>query len=174
MPQEDIRGIKDLIHIPYPPLVFILGAVIVLLILAGVVFALRSFLRKHPSHAPSAPPIPIPDQILNELAGLYAQLSETPESIKAFHFRLSEIFRRYLEFRFGFAATDSTTEEIVQQLPRVSQMSDTERDSILKILRGADEVKFADQKRSREESVLLGEQTEALVRNTQPSREGTA
>jgi len=174
MPQEDIRGLKDLIHIPYPPLVYVLGAAAVLMILVGIFYGLRKLLRKKSKQAPCAPPIPVPDQILAELTGICANLDEAPESIKRFHFRLSELFRRYLEFRFGFAATDSTTEEVIEYLDGSPQLTVPEKDEIVKILRAADEVKFADQVRSREESRNLGEQTEALVRSSETTRGGLA
>lgn len=172
MPQEDIRGLKDLIHIPYPLYVYVVGGLLAVALLALVFLLLRKIFRKKEARAPEIPAVPLQEQILKELAGLYALLNEDPGSLKKFHFLLSEIFRRYLELRFGFAATDSTTEEIARLLPRLTHLTEPQKDAILKLLRETDAVKFADKTSSREQAMALGEQSEAFVRSTAPSAGG--
>lgn len=172
IPQEDIRGLKDLIHIPYPFYVYIVGAILVVALLVLGFLLLRKIFRKKETRRAETAALPYPEQILMELSELYALLNDTPGSLKRFHFLLSEIFRRYLELRFGFAATDSTTEEIAQQLPRLAHVTEPQKDAILKLLRETDAVKFADQTTSREEAMIVGEQAEAFVRSTQPAAGG--
>src|SRR5262249_2157456 len=134
MPQEDIRGLKDLIHIPYPFYFYVMGAVLTAALVFLVFFFISKALRKKGRGSGAIPPLPLHEQILKELSDLGGSLDDAPDAVKKFHFRLSEIFRRYLEGRFAFAATDSTTEEILQKLPLLSALTEPQKEALTRIL----------------------------------------
>jgi len=62
--------------------------------------------------------------------------------IKLFYVELSDIFRRYLERKFDFAAVDMTTEEINDTLTLLT-MNDDIRNDVISFLEHADLIKFA-------------------------------
>ncbi len=169
MPQEDIRGLKDLIHIPYPLSYWFIGAALAIGLIALAFFLIRKYFKKTPPPKEVAPPQPLHERILKELSELRERYDYTPATEKKFHFLLSEIFRRYLEGRFQFAATDSTTEEILARLPRISQLTESQKEPLARILKGTDEVKFAERHKTREEAHALIGLAETFVRETTPA-----
>ncbi|HSA59763.1 MAG TPA: hypothetical protein VLJ37_08775 [bacterium] len=168
MPQEDIRGLKDLIHIPYPFYDYLIGAALLAALVFLAAILVRRIFRKTKGPEPAAPPQPLHERILEELSNLRNRDDVGPGADKTFHFLLSEIFRRYLEGRFQFAATDSTTEEIAAHLPDLDSLTGPQRESILRILRETDAVKFAERRKSKEEALALIGLAEAFVRETAP------
>ncbi len=131
----DILGLKPLEAFQYPFYYYAGGALLGLLGLALMVWAVRKFLLTGTEKvAPSLPPEPLQVVIFRRLEQLKKNLAETPADLKLVHFGLSEIFRDYLEGRYHFPASDWTTEEILAHL---------QDESIRKILTKTDEVKFA-------------------------------
>lgn len=61
----------------------------------------------------------------------------------AYHFRLSEIMKQYLEAEFGFSANEMTTKEIKQYFRKDNCISMTEQKVLIDWLEGCDRVKFA-------------------------------
>jgi hypothetical protein len=163
--QEDIRGLKDLIHIPYPLYYYAIGAALTAALLFLVALLVRKILRKLRKPKEARPPRPLHETILQELS----DLRQDDGDEKRFHFRLSEIVRRYLEGRFRFAATDSTTEEILSHLPRLEVLPEAQKGPLIRLLKETDSVKFANQHRTREEAVALVGLAEAFVRETTPA-----
>lgn len=111
------------------------GVLFVLLVVAGYIWwrkkrRLESFSAEvyDPPHIKARKEI---DQL--EAQGLFEK-----GEVKGFYFRLSEILRQYLEALRGFPAAEFTTEEIASRV-------DNEQDrALVRLLRGADLVKFAD------------------------------
>ena len=106
-----------------------------LLILGGWFWWFRRRRRTRKDLRPSDPPH------LTALSGL-EMLGKgdwpDPASVKQFYFRFSEILRAYVGSLRGFPALESTTEEISSRLA-----SDRDLD-LIRLLRTADQVKFAD------------------------------
>jgi hypothetical protein len=112
-------------------------------IVIGVgVLALAAFLwyrrgRRLRAHHALAPP---PDTVA--LEGLDALYDVSRFDGRDFYFRLSAVFRGYLEGRYGFPATGMTTEELLPRL-RSLDLPDGLRRGAKDFLQTADPVKFA-------------------------------
>jgi hypothetical protein len=61
---------------------------------------------------------------------------------KAYHSKLTDILRGYIEERYQVPALESTTDELIKEL-RVSSLPTEQRDRLENMLRLADLVKFA-------------------------------
>jgi hypothetical protein len=64
------------------------------------------------------------------------------DEIKQYYSRLTDILRMYLEYRYGWLALESTTEEIEADMKGYN-LKEKAKDYLLEILRAADLVKFA-------------------------------
>ena len=80
---------------------------------------------------------------MRELDALRAKGLLEAGKIQDYYFGLSEIFRRYLVFRYGFPALDWTTEEITSNLHNVKELNSQLKEQLLVILQNTDQVKFA-------------------------------
>lgn len=135
---EDIRDLKPWIALSEVPLWAILVA---LLVAAAAAYWLWRRSRK-PKAAEAevvapAPPGPSP---LERLVRLKEAPLQGPESVRRYHFDLSESFRAALEERYGFPATDRTTEELKRGLRGLVP----ELGRVMTVLEAADVVKFTD------------------------------
>lgn len=108
---EDIRDIRGLVEIPsgWAWLAIVLGAVLMLLALAGLVRWMR---RERPG-----PPPPTADAVA------YAALDRarewmTPDQAERFGTAVSSAVRQYIEARFDRSAPRRTTEEFLRDLTR--------------------------------------------------------
>ena len=63
--------------------------------------------------------------------------------VREYYFRLSEIFRRYIERRFHIPAVERTTEEIMPDIVNLQECGSALKAEMREILRYADLVKFA-------------------------------
>ena len=84
--------------------------------------------------------------------------------VKAYYFRFSEILRRYLEALRGFPAAEMTTEEIV--VHTVKQ----EDQSLLRLLKHADLVKFADTSPTPARKEGEMQEARAYINGTKPDQ----
>ncbi|MFH1139207.1 MAG: hypothetical protein V1816_24255 [Pseudomonadota bacterium] len=112
-PMQDIIDIKPPLTLPLDPT--ILYAVAAGLLLAALVAGLVWLLRRRRKKAAQPPP-PVEAHILaaGELESLTGHIGLiTP---REFYFRLSAIFRSYLEGRYLFPALEMTTEELLPRL----------------------------------------------------------
>ncbi|MDP6953812.1 MAG: hypothetical protein QGF53_13745, partial [Alphaproteobacteria bacterium] len=124
-------------------------------ILAALLFGL--WLRKRLNRPPAPKPVPMApahELALAALARLDGMSFATPEEADAFHVRLSSIFRRYLDWRFGLQAAERTTEEVVSAVtePETAGSMATRRDLMQNFLGKCDQVKFAKYQPGGEES----------------------
>jgi hypothetical protein len=119
-----------LVHLPW-----ILGGLLALALAAALFFWFRRCRRRTTSAGDTIPPHLRAQREIRELE--VEGLLERGE-IKVFYFRLSEILRRYLEALRGFPAAEYTTEEIA------AAIRNPEDRDLLKLLRVADHIKFAD------------------------------
>lgn len=106
--------------------------------------------------------------VMERLAALREQ-TLSPSTIKSFHFELSEVLRFYLETRYGFPATERTTDEIRAILHSSATLSDSQRRQIEELMKQTDQVKFTDLILSEEASKRLLEDASLFIRDTKPS-----
>lgn len=136
---SDIHDIKGLESIALGPAWWqnLLWALAGLALLVLLILAVRYWRKKrHPEPTPT-PALPPDRQALMELEAL-----KQVESAKDFYFRLSVIFRDYLQGRFDLAAPEMTTEELLPELERLPLGTAWELD-LKAFLRRSDPVKFA-------------------------------
>lgn len=152
---EDIKDIKSLQEIPVPLSWYLTGiAVAAFFVIADVLiyFLIR---RKKNKIPPPLPPVP-PQQIAREALEALKQKNYLDRGqYKMFHYSLSEIFRNYLEARFGFPATDLTTEEIIPESRGIPGMSERNHRVLNDLLKETDLVKFADSIPTKDRSLEL-------------------
>lgn len=143
---EDIKDIRDakLSFLDWVVLYWY-WIVAVMAFLAFLVFLIR-FARK--KKKPSAPVIinvvqvPTEDEALEKLKKLLAKQQWLHGLVKEHHSEVSEIFRNYLEKRFGFNALEMTTDEILREM-KLRDVANESMGEISKILKLTDLVKFA-------------------------------
>jgi len=138
----DIEDIKPPVSVPFDWTPVLLGAAVVLVLVAiGLVVA--RFLRRINAPAAAAPPPP-PDVVaLEALARLRrAGLTDADERARWF-VALSAIVREYIEGRFGLRAPEMTTEEFIVAVQRDSPLSPDHRQLLSQFLAECDLVKFA-------------------------------
>jgi hypothetical protein len=105
---------------------------------------LTSRLWKHREYIMPSPPTVPPHVIaLKALETLQRKGLLEQNECNPFYTELSLILRTYLEGRFRLNAPDETTEEIVEEMSRSSELNDTQRMILQDFMRQADMVKFA-------------------------------
>lgn len=141
-----IAPIKDPMDAPFSwseimDQLIITGLVILLIAAVIIYFATRK--KKVQEVAPPPKPADPPHVIaLRKLEELEKQQLWQNGDEKGYHSGLTDVLREYLELRFGFDAMESTTDEIVDRAERLT-MSPPQRESLGRIFRLADLVKFA-------------------------------
>ncbi len=96
-----------------------------------------------PSTPPPPPPTPVHELILEQLAALERQKLWKQGQVVQFYAELSLIVRTYLERRFGVAALESTTREILPMLKNTDFPSG-QSEALRNLLQEADMAKYAD------------------------------
>lgn len=140
---QAIRDIKPLIELPpdYTLLMYILGA---LLILGLLVWLLWRRYKNRPVALVTEVKSVIPAHILaiSALESLESESLWQSGQVKAYHSRLTDILRKYLEDRWNLAAMESTSDELLQQSSSLGWDPEL-REGFERIIRLADLVKFA-------------------------------
>ncbi|GEM_PF-4184496 len=159
---KDIKGI-----IPNPSkigLMIVIGFILLVLIISGLGFMWWRQLKRRKS----TDTVESPDVIATkELLALEAERLFESGNVKRYHFRLSEIVRVYIEGRFGFRATDMTTEEIKKNISRAKlDIGSDIITSFFEILDKTDIVKFTDIILPKTESESLIIKARAIINNT--------
>jgi hypothetical protein len=140
---EDIKPLKPLKMFPrkFPTLWVILGSVLI----AGAVlfFWLYRRARRPINLSTVVTDTRLPWEIaLEELAKLHGSDLIARGEYKLFYLELSDIFRRYLERRYGIYALERTTTEIIMEFRQLALAKEEEK-VIHDFLEGCDLVKFA-------------------------------
>ena len=171
--QGTIRDIKPLAvkEIPLKQKL-IWGFMIVFSIL--VIGAILYYAKRWSQRKPIESPIPADRYALERLEKLKREFSDSwdiqKENLrKSYYFRLSEIFRDYLERRFAFPATDFTTEEIYSDLKNRLSLGELTEDPyhLAKgFLADSDLVKFTDIVPSKEDPKRLWQLARNFVMRT--------
>lgn len=140
---SDIKDIKPLVHIEAPWGHYIWKGLGILCLMALAYFLWNKW-KKKPYAKPETIEILTAEQkALSELQKLKSRGWMEMGRVRDHFFELSEIFRRYLENRYGFPAQESTTEEIITHFKRSSELSDSQKLQAVSILSESDKVKFA-------------------------------
>ena len=139
---KDIKDIKPLSVIPrdYTFLIGLsLASVVLLALIGGGIYLYRTRYRK----AFTLPEMPAHELAFQELDQLQKEDLISKGIYKEHYFKLSEIFRRYLERRFHFQAVEQTTEEILPAIFNLKGVDEKEKDTAQQFLHHTDLVKFA-------------------------------
>jgi hypothetical protein len=137
---RDIAPPVELRRRGLPASVWLAGAVAALLAAGAAWWWWR---RRRPRLQPPTPPIPAHVAALAALAALRVADGGDPAAIEAFHIRLAEILRRYLDARFGWRAPLRTTEELLAIVATAGGAPAAGDGTIADLLRRCDLVKFA-------------------------------
>lgn len=144
-----IRDIKDIHTLPFSMLYWVrehlawvagIAAAIVALVL--VILYMRR--RKSPVPAPMGTEneLPLHARVLEALGLLEKQRLWQQGDHKAYHTRITDLLRGYIEERFRIPAMESTSDELLKEL-RISPLNNDQRGQLENMLRLADMVKFA-------------------------------
>lgn len=160
---KDIRGLKG--RLPQVPNEWFWGP----LAAAGVLGALFYFLlirRRLGAVLPPAPP-PRPAHVL-ALEALERLEKNIVGPAKPYYSRLTEIWRAYLEARFGLPALERTTGEIAQSLKNLPVTAEQKR-RIRELLDVSDLAKFAKTEPENEERLTHLDLVRSFVESTVPA-----
>jgi len=141
----DIREIRGPLAIPVGALWVLLWA-LALMLLAGAGWAVLRRIRARSASGEArpagSPPRPAHELALEALDAL--ERSDLLESgrVKEYHIRVSDVLRRYVEARFGVAALEHTTWEVLEGLATAG-IDEGFRDGLRRFLEPCDMVKFA-------------------------------
>jgi hypothetical protein len=161
---EDIHDIRGPITIPYAWqwVIYIVSA----LALAGVLYALWSWLHRQPAVKPKSP-FEIALDRLEEARPLM-----TEGTVREYAFTVSEIIRVYIEQRFGEKAAHRTTEEFLSDLVRQTGTPlASHRDRLEDFLNYCDLPKFARWQLSTAEMESMHESARVFILDTRPQPE---
>ena len=147
--KTEIKDIKPLVEEPFSikeilPLIYLILGIVALIV--GLYFLVR-YLRNRPKE--NKPQIVQKKQIPPHIKALklledlrLKRLSEQGLK-KQYYSELSEIVWIYLEERFSITACEMTTEEILEQMKRYSEISTSDFENLKKMFFISDLVKFA-------------------------------
>ena len=169
----DIRGIRGPMTIAMSTLVMAAWALLLIALGAMLYAVLRRLLRKKDAPVASTPVVP--ERPAHEIAlEALAWLEDSPMlergQIKEYHIEASDILRRYVEARFGVAALEMTTWEIIEGLER-REVGAEFRDGLRRFLDRCDLVKFAKVRPDPDEARSTLQAGRALVEATIPAVE---
>jgi len=140
-----IRDLKPPLSVPLT-LTEVATIMLIILAVVAIVYLIRRYWKRRrksePESADISPPRPAHIIALEELAVLKEKKLWQQGLIKQYYSELTEILRRYFENRYGVAALEETTDEIMDDL-RSHLHADSLWEDAGRMLRQADLVKFA-------------------------------
>ncbi len=162
----DIQDIKEPVEIK-GGLDWWFYALIGLVAVGGIVSGLHYWSRRRKELRKAKPAKPPYEAAIEELEILLGSGLLESGRFREFHFRLSEIIRKYLGVRYDFNAPDLTSDELIEKLPGIGFENDLLTGSV-EFLRKTDLVKFADHQPADEESKLVIENAKQILEMTKP------
>lgn len=138
--RDDIRDIKALEKTPSHFLAMLVGTALAVIAVALGVFLYR---RRKPK-ALDIERSPPHEEALKRLDELVLPNGSDAIALKRYYFSLSEIIRSYVEDRYGFRATDMTSEEIIRSLRSNFSFPEAQKPTFIEFLKETDIVKFTD------------------------------
>ncbi len=165
-----LRDVKPTQRYPYEPDFRLFLALVALAVILLILLLLRLF-RSERIEPEMKPQVFVPNwkRALELLSALLKEGLLEAGEYAAFHYRLSEILRSYLEAEYRFNAGEMTTFEIRLHLKHGKQMI-PQQDELIRFLRECDLVKYARQiPRQNEVEARISWLQNYLVSNFQPS-----
>jgi hypothetical protein len=139
---KDIKDIKPIATIKRD-YTLLIGFSVAFLLLLVLIIAVIYFYRVKFLKAKEHPLRPAHELALEELDRLQREGLIGRGIYKEHYFKLSEIFRKYLERRFHFQAVEKTTEEILPAIKDLKEFDEHVKSGAEKFLYNTDLVKFA-------------------------------
>lgn len=175
-PEAGIRPNKEILDVPFTwkeAIPYIIRALLFLtLLLIGVYVLYRTITRKKEEAAYVAPPPPAHEIALAKIQALKkTKMWQEDDKIKGFYSELTDILREYIEKRYKFPALESTTDEIVDDLRKETDISKGLRGRMQTLFSMADLVKFAKAKPPTENHLQGLKDAEAFVQHTKQKEE---
>jgi len=140
---SEIADIKPVHKLPgrIPPWIWMVLGTAAIAFLVGLISS--RLWKNRATILPAAPPVPPHVIAFQALTVLKSKGLLEKNECKPFYTELSFILRTYLDGRFKLNATDETTEEIVEEMSRSSELNGVQRNILQDFMRQADMVKFA-------------------------------
>ncbi len=161
---QPFKPIYDIMNVPKTALDYwpwyLAFTTLLALILAYVYW--RKSRKKELVVIPPPPPEPAHIVALRALQQLEGEKVWQRGDIKSYHSRLTEIFKEYVEARFGIPAVEQTTEDFLQSIKPLTQLNQ-QREKVEYVLRLADLVKFAKTYPGPEENEGSMDRVKALI-----------
>ena len=142
---EDIRDLKDPVEIPgeVPWYFWAIGGLVLLAVAAGLFLYFRRRGKRNDTNGADTAIERLPEEIaLEELDRLALKEWLAQGHVKAHYSALSEILRRYLSVRYGIAAMEYTTSELIAALNALD-LGHEESRAVRVLFEECDMVKFA-------------------------------
>ena len=142
---EDIRDLKDPVEIPgeVPWYFWAIGGLVLLAVATGLFLYFRRRGKRNDANGPVTAIERLPEEIaLEELDRLALKEWLVQGHVKAHYSALSEILRRYLSVRYGIAAMEYTTSELIAALNALDLGYEESR-TVRVLFEECDMVKFA-------------------------------
>ncbi len=156
----------------FPWWVIVAGSILGLLLLAGLGYGAYRVIRARRSRAGPAPAPrprkPAEEEALAALSTLEGSDLLRRAEFKAYYHRVSEILKIYLGRRYQFAATESTTRELLDELSRLA-VGEAIRRTLDGIYMELDLVKFTDHRPTAEEARYIVERARKIVQLARPA-----
>ena len=172
---QAIKEIKGPLDVPFSIREYLpyIGGI---LFLVAAIYFLYRYLKKR-KRLPGEPVLvrtpkrPAHEIALEELEKLHREKVWQRGEFKAYHSRISDITRTYIEQRFGFGAMEQTTDEILGHF-RSHSISAESKQKLSQLLTLSDLVKFAKVHPLPDENDLSWKQSFEFVRETMMQQEG--
>lgn len=145
-------------------------AVIIAAAIALIVVVAMLYKKNGPTLLPRKKVIPPYNLAMDRLAHLKTQKLAESGHEKEYYTELTDIFRQYLEGRFGIYAREMTTKQIIDAM-HCNPMTKEEAETILPLLETADFVKFAKVRPLPDENIRSFNITHDFVERTKPVEE---
>ncbi|GAA4301693.1 hypothetical protein [Compostibacter hankyongensis] len=168
---QPFRPIKDVRRVPVNLIDFwYIPAILLALLIAFFVWRRYRGRKKPLQERPAAPPPPPYETALKALHELEAEKLWQAGEVKTYYIRLTDILRIYMERQFRIPAMELTTDEVLQQIKKVTQLSQR-RETLQYILQTADLAKFAKLQPMQEEHERCMKSAYQLLEWTKPKEE---
>ena len=167
---KDIKDIKPIATIKRDYTMLIgfstAGLLLLILIVSGICFYRAKFLK-----ANVQPLRPAHELAFEELDRLQKEGLVGKGIYKEHYFKLSEIFRRYLERRFHFQAVEKTTEEILPEIENLKGFDERVKSDAETFLCNTDLVKFAKHTPEKQEIDQEHQETVDFINQTKEDQQ---
>lgn len=152
---------------------YIVAGIVLLLILVIAILLWRSSKKPQPIIVERPKPkTPAHIWARTELKKLEEEKIWQSHDVKLYYSRLTDILRLYVEYRYGWYAMESTTEEIQTEIENYN-LKEKAKENLLAILRSADLVKFAKMIPLPDANMKAMENAKKFIDFTEPSENKT-